>query len=520
MSRVKKSLKNAKVGVFFFIASIFVQFFSRKLFLENLGDDFIGLEGTLRSVLSFLNLAELGIGTAIGFTLYKPIFDENHKEINKIIALLGVLYKRIGYTIICVAVIISLFFPLIFDTSEGSELSNFSLVLIYVVFYSMLSSTLLSYFANYHQSLLGADQKGYIIQGYFQTLNIIRVICQALVAVYLKDFYIYIILELVFSIIYSIVVRQKIKKEYPWLIINSKEKAEIIKEYPDIIKKIKQVFVHKMSSFIKNGTDNILIAALVSVESVAFFGNYQLIFTKLAGLVKMAFAGTGSAVGNLIAEDNKENISKVFWELMAVQFFIAGFFGLILYFTMEPFIILWLGSKYVLTKTTLILLVANFFLYQIGSTVQRFKNAYGLYQDTWAAATEAILNLGISLICGSFWGIDGIIVGTLVSLFFMVVLWKPYFLYKNGFQKSVWLYWKGVLPLVLVFVVSALLVNFMSDYYIYDREASNFIDWLIYATIITSMVSGIYGTFMYLIIPGFKVFILRMKNLILKKLAR
>ena len=193
---------------------------------------------------------------------------------------------------------------------------------------------------------------------------------------------------------------------------------------------------------------------------------------------------------------------------------------MILYLTMEPFIILWLGTKYVLTKTTLILLVANFFLYQIGSTVQRFKNAYGLYQDTWAAATEAILNLGISLICGSFWGIDGIIVGTLVSLFFMVVLWKPYFLYKNGFQKSVWLYWKGVLPLVMVFAISALIVNFISEYYVYDRESSNFIDWLIYATTITSIVSGIYGTFMYFIIAGFKAFIQRMRSLILKKLGR
>ncbi|WP_299113624.1 hypothetical protein [uncultured Winogradskyella sp.] len=514
MSRVKKSLKNAKVGVFFFIASIFVQFFSRKLFLDNLGDEFIGLETTLRSVLGFLNLAELGIGTAIGFTLYKPIFDENHSEINKIIALLGVLYKRIGYFIIGIGIIVSLFFPLIFNDT------SFTLVLIYFVFYTLLSSTLLSYFVNYHQSLLGADQKGYIIQGYFQTLNIVRVILQAFVAIYLKDFYIYIILELIFSIIYSIVVRQKIKKEYPWLIINSTGKAEIIKEYPDIIKKIKQVFVHKMGSFVKNGTDNILVFALVSLESVAFFGNYQLIFTKLGGLVKMAFAGTGSAVGNLIAEDNQQNIKKVFWELMAVQFFIAGFFGLIIYFTMEPFIMLWLGEDYILAKTTLLLMVVNFFIFQISSTVERFKNAYGLYSDTWAAATEAILNLAISLICGSFWGIDGIILGTLVSLILMVVIWKPYFLYKNGFKKSVWLYWQGVLPLGIVFCVSAFVVSFIAQYFVYDRESSNFLNWIVYASIITTIVTITYGTLMFIFIKGFKVFAYRMKDLITKKISR
>jgi O-antigen/teichoic acid export membrane protein len=520
MSRVNKSLKNAKVGVFFFIISIFVQFFSRKLFLDNLGDEFIGLETTLRSVLGFLNLAELGIGTAIGFTLYKPIFDENHKEINKIIALLGVLYRKIGYCIIGVAVIVSLFFPFIFDTSETGELSNFSLLLIYFVFYTLLFSSLLSYFANFHQSLLGADQKGYIIQGYFQTINIIRVILQAIVAVYFKDFYLYIILELIFSIIYSVFVRKKIKQEYPWLIINSSEKAKIIKEYPDIIKKIKQVFVHKMSSFVKNGTDNILVAALVSIESVAFFGNYQLIFTKLGGLVKMAFAGTGSAVGNLIAEDNAENIKKIFWELMAVQFFIAGFFSLIIYFTMEPLIIFWIGAKYILAKTTLILMIANFFIFQIASPVERFKNAYGLYQDTWAAAAEAIINLTISLIFGSIWGIDGIILGTLVSLILIVVIWKPYFLYKHGFKKSVWIYWKGILPVTIVFCLAALLVNFTANYVTYNRETSGIINWILYATIITAIVTVIYGTLLFIFVEGFRVFVFRMKDLLTKKLFK
>jgi O-antigen/teichoic acid export membrane protein len=514
MSRVAKSLKNAKVGVFFFIASIFVQFFSRKIFLDNLGDEFIGLETTLRSVLGFLNLAELGIGTAIGFTLYKPIFDKDYEEINKIIALLGVLYRRIGYVIIGVGVIVSLFFPLIFAGVP------FSLALIYFVFYTLLFSSLLSYFANYHQSLLGADQKGYIIQSYLQTLNIIRVILQALVAIYFRDFFLYITLELLFSIIYSVVVRKKIKQEYPWLIINSAQKAQIIKEYPDVIKKIKQVFVHKMGSFVKNGTDNILVFALVNIQSVAFFGNYQLIFTKLGGLVKMVFAGTGSAVGNLIAEDDQKNIKKIFWELMSLQFFIAGFFSLIMYFVMEPFIILWIGEEYILTRSTLILLIANFFIFQISSPVERFKNAYGLYSDTWAAAAEAMINLAISFIFGSIWGIDGIILGTLVSLILIVVIWKPYFLYKNGFKKSVWLYWKGILPVSIVFCISALLVNLIANYITYDRETSSLISWVLYASKITVIVTTIYGIMLYVFISGFKIFILRMKDLITKKLFK
>lgn len=510
MSRVSKSLKNAKVGVFFFILSIFVQFFSRKIFLDNLGDEFIGLETTLRSILSFLNLAELGIGTAIGFTLYKPIFDENHKEINKIIALLGVLYRKIGYIIFGVGFVISLFFPLIFEATP------FSLMLIYYVFYSLLISVLLGYFVNYHISLLGADQKGYIVQQYFQTFNIVRVVLQVIVALYFKNFYLYITLELGFSIIYSIVVRYKIKQEYPWLIINSSEKTKIVKEYPEVIVKIKQVFFHKISAFVKNGTDNLLIYALINLQSVAFFGNYQLIFLKLIGLVKMAFAGTGSAVGNLIAEDDEENIKKVLWELIAIQFFIAGFFSLIIYHTMDAFVLLWLGEKYILSHTILLLMIANFFMIQISSPIERFKNAYGLYSDTWAAITEAVINLVISFIFGKLYGITGIVLGTVISMFLIVILWKPYFLYKNGFKKSVFLYWKGLLPMMLAFLASAFIINFNKDYFFYDTVNITLLNWVIYAIQITVAVTIIYGTLLYFFVPGFKVFCKRVLNLIVK----
>src|SRR5690606_9746754 len=127
MSRVSKSIKNAKIGAFFFLISIFAQFFTRKIFLDFLGDEFIGLTSTLRSVLGFLNLAELGIGTAIGYALYKPIFDNNQTEINKIIALLGILYKKIGLFIFGTGIVVSFFFPYFFGDTQ------FSLVLIYFV---------------------------------------------------------------------------------------------------------------------------------------------------------------------------------------------------------------------------------------------------------------------------------------------------------------------------------------------------------------------------------------------------
>lgn len=510
MSRVSKSVKNAKVGAFFFLISIFAQFFSRKIFLDFLGDEFIGLTSTLRSILGFLNLAELGIATAIGYALYKPIYDNNQLEINKIISLLGVLYKRIGIFIFGAGAIVSIFLPYFFGNTD------FSLSLIYFVFFSFLISSLLSYFFNYHMTLLEADQKGYVVQVYFQSINVVRLLVQALLAYYLQSYYAWVIMELLFAITLSIILRIKIKQHYPWLIIASKDGSNLIKDYPQIIKKTKQLFVHKMGSFVKDGTDNILIYALVNIQSVAFFGNYQLIFVNLQSLIKVIFAGTGAGIGNLVAENDKKNIDKVFWEMMALQFFIAGFFSLATYYLISPFIVLWIGEDYVLQESIVLLMIGVLFINLIKSPVQHFMNAYGLFSDTWAPFFDIISNLILSLILGKLWGIFGILLGTYFSLVGTYMIWKPYFLYSKGFNTSIWNYWKRFIPLLVIFFISAAIVNFFHNNFL---TQSNFtvLTWSLNAIKLSIVIIIVYGFLMYLSSKGFRDFTFRMLKLIKNK---
>lgn len=496
--------------MFFFGLSILAQFFSRKLFLEFLGDEFMGLTGTLRSMLSFLNLAELGIGTAIGYTLYKPIFDDNKAEINKVVGLLGFLYQRIGLIVLGTGILASFFFPWIFDNT------SLSLGLIYFTFFSFLTTTLFSYFVNYHMVLLEADQKGYVVQGYFQTSNIIRLIVQSLISYYFQSLYLWVVLELFFSIVYSIILRKKVKEHYPWLTIRAKETKNIIKDYPEVIRNIKQLFVHKIGSFVKDGTDNILVFALVSLESVAFFGNYQLIFTKLTGLVKMVFAGTRAGIGNLVAENNMKNIFKVFWEIQALQFFIGGVLGMVLYHCIEPFINIWIGKEYILDKSVLLLLVIIFFIGQIRGAVEFFKNAYGLFSDTWAPIAEAIVNLIISFVFGKILGISGIMLGTLVSLILFVVIWKPYFLFKYGFKTSLWPYWKGFSGHLLLFFSLSVGLDYFIKFFI-DTKVDNYLNWIFLVLQIAFISSVSYAILLYVFSPGFKNLTGRVISLISKR---
>lgn len=171
-SRLKKSYLNARVNVFFYLVTLFISFFSRKIFLEKLGADFVGLTGTMQNLLGFLNLAELGIGASIGYVLYKPIFDGNRDKIKEIISVLGYLYRNVGLLILGAGLLLACFLPYIF-AGAGIHFG-----VIYFAYFAFLASALIGYFVNYRQTLLGADQRNYVVTVYFQTANIVKILLQ------------------------------------------------------------------------------------------------------------------------------------------------------------------------------------------------------------------------------------------------------------------------------------------------------------------------------------------------------
>jgi O-antigen/teichoic acid export membrane protein len=512
MSRVSNSLKNAKVGLFFYAITIFVAFFSRKIFLDYLGADFVGLISVLQSILGFLNIAELGIGTAIGYALYKPIYDGDQKEINQLIQYFGYFYKKIGLIILVLSLLVSVFFPFFF-----SDVS-FSLTLIYFAFFTFVLSSLLGYFLNYHQTLFQADQKDYIISKYIQTAGILKSVLQIVLIYFYSNYYLWIIIELAFAFAIAIILRWRVKKSYPWLKINLDSKAKHIK-YPKILVKIKQIIVHKISFFVLTGTDQILIFAFVNLESVAFFSNYQLIFGHLQAFVNKGFGGTQASIGNLLAENNFKNTMKVFWEMMAVRHFFGGFLFMALYFLTGFFINIWIGEKFVLSEDVLFLMCANAYISQIRAPASDFINGYGLFSDTWAPVTETLLNIGVSIILGMYLGITGILLGTFISTFLIVVLWKPYYLYSQGFKIVIWQYWKGFLKLFISFLLTFVCLKYFTQN-IVNTEPTNYFDWAYYAVKISISAIVIYSSILYLFNQGFRDFTKRIKNVIIKQLKR
>ncbi len=436
--RVHKSLLNAEVNLLFYFLSLFLTFFSRKIFLDNLGAEFIGLTGTLNNILGYLNLTELGISACIGYFLFKPIQSNNQKEIQDILSLLGYLYNWIGCIIFIGASIISLFFPFIFSNAE------LSLGIIYFAFYSFLGSSLIGYFINYRQILLGADQKNYLVAIYYQSANLIKLALQIYLAYNYKNLFIWVAVEFLFGIIGCIILNWKINKEYPWLHVDKKQGKLLLKQYPEIIIKTRQVFIHKIKDFVLVKSDELFVFLFVSLKMVAYYGNYMIIISKLISLFAAASGSVGASVGNLVAEGNKERMIKVFWEYTTIQHTIAATLSFSLYCFLEPFISHWLGPEYIMDHRILVLLIIYIYITNSRNSVDSFNYAHGLYADVWSAWAELIINISVTIVCGLRWGILGILLGKIASLIPIVVIWKPYYLFSSGFKEKVITYWKNV----------------------------------------------------------------------------
>lgn len=496
-SRTTKSLLNAKVNLLFHLLSLALSFFSRKIFLDNLGADFIGLTGTLLNILSFLNLAELGMSSSISFFLYKPLQAKNKERISDLLTLFGYIYQKIGILIASAGIVVSLFFPFIFQKTI------FSFSIIYFTFYCYLAASLLGYFINYKPILLAADQKGYIVNAYYQTAVITKTIIQILLVWYFKNLYLWVSIEFIFNVIACVTLNLKISQIYPWLHIDLSKGKALLKENKELLTYTKQIFVHRIKDFFLNRSDEIFIFAFVSLKMVAYYGNYTLIITKINQMINIILDSVGAGVGHLIAEGDKKKILQVFWELMALRYFIAGIIVFALFHLLEPFITLWLGSEYILGKTILSLLMVTVFVMQTRGVVDSFNHSHGLYADIWSAWTEGIINVSVTIIAANFLGIAGILLGKIASILPIIVFWKPYYLFSSGLKMPISLYWKGTVRYYIILIVSFVIFSFTSKLLPFKPNES-FLNLICYAICVTLPFTLFYFILLFYFSPGMK----------------
>lgn len=453
-SRTAKSIKNSIVALIMYTLNLVLQFFSRKIFLDYLGTEILGLNTTATNILQFLNLAELGISSAVAFSLYKPLYDNDKETINEIVSLQGHIYRRIAFIIIGGAAVIMCFFPLIFRKME------LPIWYAYMSFGVLLLSSLLGYFVNYKQVVLSANQQEYKIIYSFKFIMLLKVMFQMLAVWKLENGYVWwAVLEAVFAIIGAVVLHIVTMRNFPFLQTAVLPFRELRTKYHEIETKIKQLFFHKISNFVLFQSSPIIIYGLSSLTLVSLYGNYLLIIQGLISLLAASFNGMVSGIGNLIASSKIDHIIDVFYQLYSLRFYIISVIAYSTWLLADDFVIFWIGEEYILPKSTLLIMIVTFMVYTNRYIIYDYISAYGFFGDIWAAIIEVLLNIGLSILLGIFYNLNGVLLGVLISSIIISVIWKPIYLFNIKLKINISFY-KRTMFILLVCIFALIIVDF------------------------------------------------------------
>jgi len=513
-SRTTKSIRNARVNVFYFLAQAIVEFWARKVFYEYLGSEVLGLTTTAQSLLQFLNIAESGIGTAVAYFLYTPLYNDDRLTLRKIVALQGWIYRRIATFILVSAMLLMLAFPWIFSDIKVP------LWYAYATFSVILFGNMLGYYANYRSSILSADQKNYKV---VKVTKLSKLLLTVLLVVALpyssQPFLLYLSTTLAGSIIGSIWLNHVIRKEYPWLKSVEEKGKQLLKEYPGMLTKTKQLFVHKMAGYTVYQVTPLIMYSFSTLTLIAYYGNYLMIINQGKNIILQAFAGTNAAIGSVVASKDKNRMLNLFWELTDSRLFISTTSLFVLSLITEDFISIWLSPDYLLNKSLLFLIILTTWLFLNRSVVEAYKNAFGIFQDVWAPLAECMITVSVSIICGYIFGITGVLLGSLASLLTIVYGWKPYFLFTAGFQLScIQNYYRPYFRRILLVVVTTVPLYLVISRY--DYSPKSFYSLAVYAIIIAAIATVYFYTIFFLCLPGMRLFNHRIIGLLKKRKSK
>lgn len=406
--RTKKALLNVLSGWMGQMFIIVFNLLSRKVFLNSLGELYLGLNGLLTNVVSFLSMAELGIGTAITFSLYKPLANNDTEELKSVMYFFKKVYWVIGSIIIIFGVILIPFLPLI----VGQEYEIQGLPCIFLFF---LFNTAITYFFSYKSTLIIADQKGYIFNINHYVWQLLMYIAQIISIVISGNYYCYLTVQFVTTLLEYLIISHIANKLYPFL--KKHDMKPIPKEEKRVIfKNSTAMFLNKIGSTIVNSTDNILISTLISVSGVARFNNYSVLASAACGFMQKGITSTVSSVGNLAADgigNQKKSIFEFYYMLCT---WIFSYLVIGMYFLLPPFVSLFYGEQYVLDGSIIKSMCINSFLDGQMILLSVFISAMGLFwQLRYVGIIEAIINLIASIILGNLLGMVGIVLGTFLS---------------------------------------------------------------------------------------------------------
>lgn len=427
-SRTVNVIRNMAGGVGGQIFSSLIQFISRTYFIMILGAEYLGVNGLFSNILSMLSLAELGIGPAIVFSMYKPIANNDELHIAKLMNFYKLAYRIVAIVVAVIGVSLIPFLDFFIKDSSGIE----NLRIIYCL---ILANTVTSYFYAYKGSIFNADQKSYIVVLIRNIFSVIHGVLQIIILLATHNYLLYIAIGIVTNFTGNFIQAKYADKKYPFLVKYKKEKIDKT-ERQSIFKRVQGMVMHKIGGFVLNSTSNMIISKFIGLLAVGIYSNYVMIINLVKTYVSFFSRAMSSSVGNLIAKETKEKSHDVFNAIFLLYFWIYAICFVAFWTIFTPFIELWIGPQFLLGSYTLFLVIFNFFCSGLQECINTFTNATGLFWETrHKPIFECIINLSVSIVLAQKIGLPGVFMGALAS--FICTFWiNPIVVFKKQFNRS------------------------------------------------------------------------------------
>lgn len=474
-SRKFNSIRNIIFGYANQIITLLLSFVGRTVFIKILGEDYLGINGLFSDVLMMLSMADLGFGTAMTYSFYKPVAEHDEKKIAALIHFYKKIYNFIALTVAVIGVMLIPFLKYLVNLDQGIPYLK-----IYYLFF--LANTVISYLFVYKTSIINASQKNYLISTYQAVVNMVKTILQIITLLLFHNYFVYLFLTIAATLANNLIASYKADQLYPEI---RKGKAELVpEEKKSIFENMKSIFLYKVSGVLLNGTDNTLISIIVGTVWVGIYSNYNMVITAVNGFINTLFSSVTASIGNVVVTEKSQKRYEVFKVMQLISLAIAAWTTVVMYTLMNDLVNVWLGEKFVLTGNILIAIMCNFYLANILRPIWSYREATGLYMQTrYIMLIAAAVNLALSVILGKIFGMVGILAASAISRLVTYFWYEPKLLFKNYFEESVKDFYLSIIKNIILVVCLCLIILWGGQKFYIDTWAKLFVKAVVVAVI-------------------------------------
>lgn len=443
-SRTKNTKRNIVWGTMGKIISVLAPFILRTVLIYTLGIQYVGINGLFSSILQVLSLAELGFSSAIVYSMYKPLANNETEKVCALLNFYKKIYRIIGIIILGIGFVI---LPLLKYFIKGSYPQDINIYLVYIIY--LLNTSISYFFFAYSRSLLQAAQRKDVADNTTTVITIVGSLLQIVLLIFTKNYYVYLILIPAITLASNVLCHFYARKMFPNYVCKNKLDAGTKN---DIVEKTKGLLIYKVCGVTRNSLDNIFISMFLGITPVGIYTNYYYVMSSVRGFVDIITQGLSASIGNSVAV---ESVEKNYRDLHIFTFLLAwicGWMTVCLLCLYQPFMQLWAGKKNMFSFNIVIAFCIYFYVWTAGDIRSLYTDASGLWwKEKWRSIMETVSNVVLNYMLVQFFGVFGIVIATAISIAIVGLPWSTKIVFENYFKKYSYKKYLGV-QLLYMFV--------------------------------------------------------------------